>query len=672
MADTEALVNELSSFGEGDFEKAYNFVREKRGELAKKVRPTVVRDVLKKTTKDRLMLSFLDGLDFGTKTLDEVLMRLEKLLSFEVGARVINPTWGLGVVRKLDYFYRRVTVDFRTRKGHQFTYAAATDMLNVAPENHILVIREADPTRFEDLLKNKKGEFVKEILKSYGAISLSRLEEICLENGFVKPTGWKAFWEAARVELRKDKTVSIPVKRTDPLVVKASVEDYGDGWLMAFSHETDPKLILASVREYDAQGKFKVAGEEARDKIGERLAFAVKAARNVDDALYAQLASEVTRLQYLTPEAAEMRAYLWDRKRFIKAAVKLPAREVGRMISFLADSAESKDKLYKYLPEFCYAAVQEIVTQFKDDEACRKAIGALMNQPKAPATLTTLLVGRYDDFKDWKELPPLITLLTHAIALGEGRQNGETLKMQNIVRRLFADSKWLEKVFTKWLEKAGDKALFFERFQASIAWDPSTHHTIVVRMTHIAPELEAHLVKVEKKREYARLTSFRSFAMRKAEYLKLINEDMPANIKRIEFAKSYGDLSENAEYQYAKDEQRALMQKQTLMQQDLETVKPADFADATTDEVMPGVTVVVATDEGDKTYHILGEWDNDIELGILSSKTRLAQNMLGKKVGDQFELPGAEGPTRLGKITIIKALSDDIREWMKLPAGMQI
>ena len=65
------------------------------------------------------------------------------------------------------------------------------------------------------------------------------------------------------------------------------------------------------------------------------------------------------------------------------------------------------------------------------------------------------------------------------------------------------------------------------------------------------------------------------------------------NVKRIEFAKSYGDLSENAEYQYAKDEQRALMQKQTLMQADLEAVKPGDFADASVEEVMPGVMAAV-------------------------------------------------------------------------------
>ena len=671
MADTEAVVVQLGECAEKqDFGVAFSLVRENMAELAKKIRAEGIRDALKKTTKDRLLLSFLDGVEFGVRPLDESLVRLEKLLSFQQGALVLNDTWGLGVVKRLDYFYRRITVDFKTRKGHQFTYAAATDMLERAPDNHILVLRQSDPARVEAMLRDQPGEFVKAVLKSYGDMPIVKLEDVCVSNGFVKSVNWKAFWEKARVELRKDSLVSIPVKRTDPIQLKESAEDYGDSWLTAFSHETDPKLILSAVREYVAQGKFKASSDASKAKIEERLVFAVTAARKVDDALYARLACLVRDLGFANPPAAEMRDYLWERKRFVKAAATLPAREVGAMVSFLAVDDESKARFYKAMPEMCFTAVSEVVAQFGAEPACRAAVAELMKQPKAPATLVTLVVGKYEGFKDWAELPPLITILTHAIALGEGRQGGETLKMQNIVRRLFADTKWLEKVYS-WLDE-GDQALFFERFQASIAWDPSTHHTIVVRMTRIVPALESHVVKVEKKKEYARVTSYRSFAMKKAEYLKLINEDMPANIKRIEFAKSYGDLSENAEYQYAKDEQRALMQKQTLMQQDLETVKPDDFADASVEEVMPGVTVVISTAEGERTYHVLGEWDNDTELGVLSSKARLAQNMLGKKTGDEFELPGVEGATQFARIVQIKPLPAEIRDWMKLPDGMQI
>ena len=672
MADTEALVSKLNECAEKqDFDGAFRLVKENQADIEKNLNQAGVKDALKKTTSDRLLLSFLEGCGFGEYKFAEVLVRLEKLVSFKEGSLVLQKTWGLGKVKRLDYFYKRITVDFKTKKGHQFTFAAAIDMLESAPENHILVFREADPAAFDKLLKERPGEFVKRVIVSNGSsMTLIRLEDYCLQNGFVKQVNWKKFWDSARVELKKDECVVIPLKKTDPIEIKAAAEDYGERWLTAFSHEADPKAILAAVREFVGEGKFKSATEEEKTVIGERLVFAVTAARKVDDALFARLACLVTELGYLTPPADEMRGYLWERRRYVKAAVLLPAREVGAMIAFLAKDDESKAKLYASIPDFCFTAVTEVINQFKQEPACRQAIGAFMREPKAPATLTTLIVGKYEQFKDWTELPSLITLLTHAIALGEGRQGGETLKMQNLIRKLFASKDWLAKIFS-WLEPA-DQALFFERFQASIAWDPSTHHATVMRMANLVPELKSHLVKVEKKKEYARITSYRSFAMKKAEYLKLINEDMPANVKRIEFAKSYGDLSENAEYQYAKDEQRALMQKQSLMQADLEAVKPGDFADASVEEVMPGVMVVVQIPEGEKTYTILGEWDNDIEKGILSSKTKLAANMLGKKAGDSFELPGVEGATQFGKIVQIKPLSDEIKDWMKLPAGMQI
>ena len=671
MADMKELAAKLNECAEKrDFEGAMKIIRANQAEIAKNLKPDAIAAALKKTTDDRLLLSFVDGAAFGAAPVDESLLRLERLVGFVQGALVLNDTWGLGVVKRVDYFYRRITVDFKTKRGHQFSYAAAADMLVAAPEDHVLVIRQSDPARFEALLKDKPGEFVKTVLKSYGDMPITRLEDLFISNGFVKKENWKEFWEKARAALRSDKCVEIPVKRTDPIRLKAAVEEYGQSWLLDFSHETDPKLILSGVKGFVSSSKFKEAGDEEKAILKERLVFAVTAARKTDDALYARLAVTVASLGFDAPPLSEMREYLWERKRFVKAAAALPSRDVGSLIDFLATDGDAKARLYAAIPELCYTAVTELLSRFADDPALRETVGARLREPKAPATVVTIIAGRYEQFSGWAELPPLATILAHAIALGEGRQSGETLKMQNMVRRLFADQKWLEKMFAA-LDENG-RVVVFERFQASIAWEASTHHATIVRMAKIAPELEKHLVKVEKKREYPRVTSFRSYAMKKAEYLKLINEEMPANVKRIEFAKSYGDLSENAEYQYAKDEQRALMQKQTLMQKDLEDVKPVDFADAPSDEVAPGVGVVVSAQDGERTYWVLGEWDNDIEKRILSSKAQLAVNMLGKKPGDKFDLPSADGTSSTGTIKEIIPLPDEIREWMALPAGMQI
>ena len=173
-------------------------------------------------------------------------------------------------------------------------------------------------------------------------------------------------------------------------------------------------------------------------------------------------------------------------------------------------------------------------------------------------------------------------------------------------------------------------------------------------------------------KEYPRVTSPRGYWLRQKLYDKLVNEDLPENVRKIKYAKGFGDLSENAEYQYAKDEQRALLQRQSTMLAELEQVRTSTFSDATTDEVMPGVTVVIVTKDGEKTYTVLGEWDNDLEKGIISSKTRVAENMLGKKPGDAFELPDAEGNLTFATVKEIRPLTDEIREWMKLPAGVQI
>ena len=654
-----------------DFDGTFRLVKARKEMLAAKLQGAGIRDALRKTTKDRLLLSFIDSVGFGVRPLDDSFARLERLLAFRPGRLVLNPTWGLGEVKRIDSFYRRITIDFTARRGHQMTFDAACETLVFAPEDHILVTNRADPARVQQMLKEAPGEFVKAMLKSFGDMPITRLEELSAQHGFVKQANWKAFWEKARTELRKDKLVEIPTRRTEPLHVKKTAETYGDSWFTAFAQMTDPKSILSSVRELQGTQRFKALPEEDSKKIADRLTFALKGARGVDDALYARLAFCLDELKLDLAAAAKARTYLWTDNRYLSAARTLPARETEALVVFLtADDREArKHELFKVLPEMCFPFLTETLTFFKNDADCEDAVAELLKKPSAPATLVTLILGRYEDFKHWAKLPPLVVILTHAIALGEGRQSGETLRMQNMIRRLFADKKWLETIFAQ-LAPA-DQVLFFERFQASIAWDPSTHHLIVVRMTHIVPDLASRQVKKAEAPKDERITSLRSYAERKAAYQKLINVDIPANTQRIEFARSYGDLSENAEYQYAKDEQRALLQKQTLMQDELKLVKAVDFADIASDTVCPGTTVRIATADGREiAYTVLGEWDNDLERGIIANKTRLAQNMLGKKAGETFDLPDADGHVTTATIIAVEPLSDDLREWIKVPAGM--
>ena len=86
----------------------------------------------------------------------------------------------------------------------------------------------------------------------------------------------------------------------------------------------------------------------------------------------------------------------------------------------------------------------------------------------------------------------------------------------------------------------------------------------------------------------------------------------------------------------------------------------------------PGSMVAITTGDGaERVYTILGEWDNDLARNVISNKTKLAQNMLGKKAGDTFDLPDAEGRVSTATIKAVSALTDEMRAWLaETPAAV--
>ena len=160
----EDLAVELQLKSEAqDFAGVFKILEENKGVLTSNLQAAGVREILKKATKDRLLLSFVESVGFGVRPIDDSLARLAKLMSLTPGTRVLSVAWGLGEVKRLDYFYRKITVDFKMRRGHQFAFDAACETLVLAPEGHILVTAAADPGRVAAMIKDEPGEFVKHL-----------------------------------------------------------------------------------------------------------------------------------------------------------------------------------------------------------------------------------------------------------------------------------------------------------------------------------------------------------------------------------------------------------------------------------------------------------------------------------------------------------------------------
>lgn len=117
----------------------------------------------------------------------------------------------------------------------------------------------------------------------------------------------------------------------------------------------------------------------------------------------------------------------------------------------------------------------------------------------------------------------------------------------------------------------------------------------------------------------------------------------PEVINRIKIARSYGDLSENSEYESAKDEQAFVEGRIAQIENMLQYAEIIDNDDVAADEVALGreVTFKELPDEEPESYMIVGKSESDPLSGKISNESPMAKSLIGHKIGDKVnvELP---------------------------------
>lgn len=125
-------------------------------------------------------------------------------------------------------------------------------------------------------------------------------------------------------------------------------------------------------------------------------------------------------------------------------------------------------------------------------------------------------------------------------------------------------------------------------------------------------------------------------------------------VERIKIARSFGDLSENSEYDSAKDEQAFVEGRITTLENMIRNAKIIEESDLVSDTVSLGksVTFIELPDGEEETYTIVGSAEADPFEGKISNDSPIAQSLIGKKVGDQVtvQTPGGEMQVKIVSI----------------------
>lgn len=128
------------------------------------------------------------------------------------------------------------------------------------------------------------------------------------------------------------------------------------------------------------------------------------------------------------------------------------------------------------------------------------------------------------------------------------------------------------------------------------------------------------------------------------ELKRLKSVERPAVIRAIELAREHGDLSENAEYHAAKENQGLIEARVLDLEASLSRAEVIDPKTLSGDTIVFGATVTVVDEANKKfVYQIVGRFETDVKLRRISNSSPLGRALIGRRVGDEIEVETPSG-----------------------------
>jgi transcription elongation factor GreA len=127
-----------------------------------------------------------------------------------------------------------------------------------------------------------------------------------------------------------------------------------------------------------------------------------------------------------------------------------------------------------------------------------------------------------------------------------------------------------------------------------------------------------------------------SYSMLEEELKKLKSEDRPNVIRAIAEAREHGDLSENAEYHAAKEQQSFIEGRILELEYKVTRAEVIDTSTIKSNKILFGATINLIDEKNKKeiTYKIVGVDETNVEKGLISVSSPVARSLMGKMLGD--------------------------------------
>lgn len=572
-----------------------------------------------------------------------------KLESMKAGAYVIHRSWGFGQIKSFDDTTMRLVIDFKGKKSHAMDPAFCVSTMEVLPENHLLVRKETEPKKIQELVEENPVQLIVEALESYPNKATTAIDlEITLSQ-VVGGEKFKKWWADARKAVAKDPRVSVPERKTECYILRETPISAEDEIFDQFTSTRSARRRIALAEEYVNAAAAK-EGQTNLPAVLKGIADAVKDSNQLDAAerLYgASVRDRIAKVAGIDPATYEpSQAALVANLRDLSAiAERIPVQFQGHFLQLIKDThpIECRDIVFNLLKvsqgKFTTECINFLVENgYSEDLAATLKRWQTEQNLRAPVLLW--IVKNRHSKKFAKLLNDLITpRLLGAIFFAIDYEALQAASARRIpLGDILSDDTELiaDLLSTADPETARDLA---NTLLLNQGFEELTKKSLLARFIKIFPNIQSLVAADAEGKEEQLLVSRESFERKHEEYDAIVAKKIPENSKAIAAAREHGDLRENSEYKMAKQDQQMLMAQKRQLERDLQRARITDFKDATVEQVSVGTVVEVRVPSGTNArYTILGAWDGDPERHVISYKTPLGAALLGKRPGETVKV----------------------------------
>ena len=596
----------------------------------------------------------------------------ENSIIFDKGNYAYHRSWGVGKISDIDA--DSIVINFSDKPDHRMSIQMALQALMPLPSDHLYVRQYEDPEGLKKMFKEDFMNFFEILIRSYGGeITLAQIKKELIPD-YVSQKSWSKWWNKKRTEIRKDPLFGISPSKKDLIFMRDKpitfADELLDSFIKADSFSSKLDIALEFVNNIDEKEGEPVAhffidyfldnlkGDSATKLI---LSYFILQGftRYIDakklklDTAYKNVIQFIKDNDDLTAISRKIGSY--DYKKDFVNLIEESREDWPQVVYEIL--FETPVRIHRYIINNLIRAQEfGVINQFIE-----RAVTGVKQYPEIFLWVSRNLLTRAWDY-DWLDYSRQELILTHFRLLNELKKietRGNRLK--NMVIDILFDN---EEAVLRDIIKNNDVS-FIRKIYDLFTGVPYVEESQVEKFYDLIiqeyPDFKA-LPQGEGDEEISLdteklIVTQEGFDRKQEELNNMVNVEL-ANLTK-ELAKVSdvsGDVRENVEYNTLMEKQTILKMSINKLENEIKKAEILDFNSVSTDKVDIGTTVRVKNlDDGtEDKFTILGPWDADFERKILSYRSPIAQELLGKKENEEINIKIGDEVRKLKMISIEK------------------